>query len=117
MSTTFGQFAGKVAFGSFPADGQAVYLTAWTVRKGLQVPAMKAPAITDQEQCILYAQADGSLRIQLGNLLWIGLQPQLDWLVLTDDPAQAAALVLQGNPPGQSWQAHTPSGLLSLIHI
>ncbi len=118
MVESVGQFAGKTAFSSQPDAGNVVYLTTFTADSAgsepLLLPAMLAPAVTDQERCILYAQPDGSLRIQLGNLLWIALEETLGWLILNDDPSEAAAFVLQGNPPGQQWQVRTSNGLATV---
>lgn len=110
MATAPGRFAGKTVFGSTQGGW---YLTTWTLKTGgsnLQLPAMAAKSATAQERCILYAQADGTLRIQLASLLWVTLKEEPGWLMLSTDPAQAAAFQLTGTPPGQTWQVQTSSG-------
>jgi uncharacterized protein YjbI with pentapeptide repeats len=112
-----GRFVGKTVFGS--ARG-GVYLTTRTIKReglsALQLPAMAATTLSDQERCILYAQPDGSLRIQMASLLWVALNPDLGWLVLTANFSEAAAFVFQGEPPGQRWQVRTPTGLATVTY-
>jgi uncharacterized protein YjbI with pentapeptide repeats len=117
MSEGPGQFAGKTAFGS-SQGGSTCYLTTLTIKNSpLRLPAMSATAISGREHCILYARPDGGLRVQLGeSLLWIGFRPDLGWLVLTADGAQAVDLVLTGDPPGQRWQVHTADGLATVVY-
>ncbi|MDQ3933403.1 MAG: pentapeptide repeat-containing protein [Actinomycetota bacterium] len=109
-----GRFAGKVAFGS-TTGGR--YVTAWSPRaQAEQFPAMAATAVGDVERCILYAQGDGTFRIQLGNRLWIGFKESLGWLLLTADPAQAVPVLLGGNPLGQRLQVKTPDGPATVVY-
>lgn len=124
MGAAPGRFAGKVAFGS-TTGGR--YVTAWApraedapperVEKGEQFPAMAATAIGDVERCILYAQGDGTFRIQLGNLLWVGLKESLGWLLLTPDPAQAVPVLLGGSPLGQRLQVKTADGPATVVYV
>jgi len=116
----FGQFAGKVVFGS-QSTTPTYYLTTLQFSGGngtskIPMPAMGATSITDQERCQLYVQPDGTLRIQLGGLLWINLNSDLGWLKLSADFSQAAAFVLGGSPLGQTWQVETPLGLESVYY-
>ncbi|HEX8745428.1 MAG TPA: pentapeptide repeat-containing protein [Thermoleophilaceae bacterium] len=119
-----GRFAGKVAFGS-TTGGR--YVTAWTPKSGIELPAgieadkpqfpgMAATEVTAGERCILYAQGDGTLRMQLGNLLWVGFREDVGWLLLTPDRAQAVPIVLGGNPPGRQMQVKTTTGLATVVY-
>lgn len=118
-----GRFAGKVAFGS-TTGGR--YVTAWAPRAGTSLtdeldadkqlfPGMAATAVTQVERCILYAQGDGTLRMQLGNLLWVGFKESLGWLLLTADRAEAVPLVVGGSPFGTEMRVKTPSGDLARV--
>jgi uncharacterized protein YjbI with pentapeptide repeats len=119
-----GRFAGKVAFGSTTGSR---YLTTWSPRadselaaalggERKQLPAMAATSVTQGERCILYTQGDGTLRVQLGSLLWVALEESLSWLVLTVDPAQAVPVVLGGNPLGREMRVRTPDGLAPVVY-
>lgn len=123
MGDAPGRFAGKLAFGS--ATGSR-YLTSWTATAGTpqpagvdadkqRFPAMAATAVTAVERCILYAQGDGTLRMQLGNLLWVGFIESVGWLCLTTDSTQAVPLVLGGSPLGREVQVKTPSAGLARV--
>lgn len=124
MAAPPGRFAGKVAFGSTKGGR---YVTTWAPKADSeladalggdkqQLPAMAASAVTQGERCILYAQGDGTLRVQLGGLLWVALKESLGWLVLTADPAQAVPVVLGGSPPGQQVQVKTSDGLARVVY-
>jgi uncharacterized protein YjbI with pentapeptide repeats len=117
VSGAVGRFAGKTAFGS--AKG-GYYLTTSTFKgvgaAAIQLPVMAATKLTDQERCILYTQPDGSVRIQMGSLLWVAHNPDLGWLVLTSDFDEAAAFIFQGEPPGRRWQVRTPTGLAAVTY-
>jgi uncharacterized protein YjbI with pentapeptide repeats len=116
-----GRFAGKLAFGS-TAAGSPYYLTTWSWKaeelggSTIQLPAMAATSVSEQERCILYAQEDGTLRIQLGSLLWVTLDEGLGWLKVSDDPAEAASFTLGGSPIGQTWQVATQSGPATVVY-
>ncbi|MGE5672550.1 MAG: pentapeptide repeat-containing protein [Mycobacterium leprae] len=116
MSQSYGSFAGKAVFSSPPGGGGSYYLTTWQVSGGgpdgspLLLPAMSAVTVTEQERCLLYAQPDGSYRIQLDSLLWIGFDANLGWLTLTPDVSGAVPILLLGSPQGQQWQIKTGDG-------
>lgn len=113
-------FAGKIVFASTGA-GEHRYLSASTWRGGSQpvsLPAMTASAPGPTERCVVYAQPDGSSRIQLGNGSWIGLREDLGWLILVDTEAAAVPLVLGTDPRGAlgaTWQARTAGGALATV--
>jgi uncharacterized protein YjbI with pentapeptide repeats len=124
MAAPPGRFAGKLVFGSTKGGR---YLTTWTLKadsepagalggEKQQLPAMSATSVTQGERCILYAHDDGTLRMQLGSLLWVALKASLGWLVLTLDPAQAVPVVLGGNPLGQQMQVKTLGGLARVLY-
>jgi uncharacterized protein YjbI with pentapeptide repeats len=107
-----GTFAGKSAFGSTPA-GTKFYLTQMDFGSGpnlIRVPAMAARSMGDQERCILYSRADGSLRIQLASLLWISFLADLGLLMLTANPGDAVAIRFSSDGAGQGWEVLTPEG-------
>jgi uncharacterized protein YjbI with pentapeptide repeats len=124
MAAPLGRFAGKVAFGSTTGGH---YVTTWAPKADSelaaalggdkqQLPAMAATSVTPGERCILYAQGDGTFRVQLGSLLWVGLREDLGWLVLTPDPGQAVPVVLGGTPLGQEMQVKTSNGLARVVY-
>jgi uncharacterized protein YjbI with pentapeptide repeats len=108
-----GIFAGKVVFGSTGAT-PVRYLTAFAVKRPgkdpLWYPGMAAVAATPTERCILYQRADGSIALQLANLMWVALDERFGWLTATTDPTQAASLTLGGSPRGTSWTVATSGG-------
>ena len=82
------------------------------------LPAMTASAAGPTEHCVVYAEPDGSTRIQLGNGSWIGLREDLGWLILVETEAAAVPLVLTTDPSGAcgaTWQARTPDGTLATV--
>lgn len=113
-------FAGKLVFASTGA-GERRYLSASTWRGGpepVALPAMTASAAGPTEHCVVYAEPDGSTRIQLGNGSWIGLREDLGWLILVETEAAAVPLVLTTDPSGAcgaTWQARTPDGTLATV--
>jgi uncharacterized protein YjbI with pentapeptide repeats len=115
MAPASWRFAGKTVFGSTEGGW---YLTTWTAPgvSKRQLPAMAAKAATAKERCILYAGTDGALRIQLASLLWVTLNEDLGWLMLSADPAEAAAFTLAGTPPGQTWQVRISGGWAKIYY-
>jgi uncharacterized protein YjbI with pentapeptide repeats len=106
------RFAGKAAFGSTGPE-PVRYLTTAIWKGGptpIALPAMSAPAVTAGQRCLLYRTADDSVRVQLGDLSWIGLHEELGWLVSVGDQVDAVPLVLSGDPAGSLWQARTSRG-------
>lgn len=114
MSAPPGLFAGKLAFGSTLDGGPAPYLTTVLVKESgapRHMPEMAAAAVSGAERCILYRGPDGTHAVQLGGLLWVGLNEDVGWLVAVADVANAARLTLAGSPVGTTWQVATSSGL------
>jgi uncharacterized protein YjbI with pentapeptide repeats len=106
-----GTFAGKSVFAS--TTSRVFYLTQKDIKSNgslLRVPAMASSAATDGERCILYAQADGSMRVQMPSLLWISLLSELGLLILDESLAKAATLRFSGDPSGQIWEVSTAGG-------
>jgi uncharacterized protein YjbI with pentapeptide repeats len=100
-----GAFGGKNTYAS--TGSKVFYLTQKDFKTGsevLRVPAMSARAAGDAERCILYTQADGTLRVQLPTLLWISLLPDLGWLTLSENPAGAVPIRMSAQPDGQRWE-------------
>jgi uncharacterized protein YjbI with pentapeptide repeats len=92
-----GTFAGKYAFRSTNTTGTACYLTSY-VGESSVYPSVSAPALTDAEKVILYAQPDGSYVVVLAvpaqftdtiSLAYLTGQPELGFV--TTDPAAANA--------------------------
>lgn len=114
MSAGIGRFAGKVAFGSTLASVPTRYLTTIMVKRpgrpSLHLPGMAAESVTASERCILYARGDGSIALQLGDLLWVAFDEDQGWLTTTSDQNYAAALTFGGPPTGRNWQVATSSG-------
>jgi uncharacterized protein YjbI with pentapeptide repeats len=111
-------FAGKTAFASV---GMAVpaYLAVLARKDGGKGPTLYFPALLGSGQpgefaCLLYAAADGTLRIQLPNLMWIAHDVTLGNLYLTVDLAQAAVVTLSGAPAGRGWQIASNAGPLTV---
>jgi uncharacterized protein YjbI with pentapeptide repeats len=114
----YGTFAGKTTFGS-AAPGRSFYLTSWVLKDGaatLRLPAMLATSAGEVETCLLYEQAGGALKIQLGDLYWISLDENLGWLMLTAEFTGAAAFTLSGSPLGQIWEVHTTTGPKRVVY-
>lgn len=119
MSAGYGVFFGKLSFAS-NGGATTTYLTVLSIRVGpgnfVYLPSMQADSVSTAEYCILYQQGDGSIRIQMSNLMWIGLDQELGRLTLTPDFANAAALQLSGTPIGQAWQIQTSSGWQPVVY-
>lgn len=118
MTSATTVFAGKTAFASV---GMAVpaYLAvlARTDQAGgpkLYFPAMRGSGEAGGFACLLYAATDGTLRIQLPNLMWIAHNVTLGNLYLTLDAAQAAVVTFSGPPPGRGWQIASSKGPLTV---
>lgn len=107
MASTSGRFMGKLTFASTDAAHPA-FLSVYAIRVGpgqfLYFPALVAASAGATERCTIYQQSDDSLRVQMGQGSWIGLDPALGRLTLTADAAGAAALRFNGTPWGQGWQ-------------
>lgn len=103
MNMLYGEFAGKLIFGSTGA-GTTHYLTIFETGKSSPVLAMRAKASTDATECIFYAaDQNGGVYMQMANG-WVILDDDLGWLMLSEDFAQAATLYLDGSPNGQILQ-------------
>ncbi len=115
-------FAGKSAFASVGTTTSS-YLTV-LVRREANRPTLYFPAMLGSGQAgefawILYATADGTLRIQLPDpdprkRMWIAYDATQGNLDLTTDQTQAAAVTLSGTPPGQGWQIASSAGPLTV---
>jgi uncharacterized protein YjbI with pentapeptide repeats len=102
MHDTLGTFAGKFAFRSTDA-GSSCYLTGYVVQGTETIyPSVSAPALTDSEKVILYAQPDGGYCAVLVvrarptraiRLAYLKGQPELGFV--TTDPASANAQELR----------------------
>jgi hypothetical protein len=101
-----GTFAGKLAFRSTNQSGPTYYLTS-LVGPGTVLPSVSAPALTDSEKVILYAQPDGGYVVVLvvsapftGAISLAYLKGQSDLGFVTTDPAAANAQELRISPFG-----------------
>jgi uncharacterized protein YjbI with pentapeptide repeats len=101
-----GTFAGKLAFRSTNQSGPTFYLTS-LVGQGTVLPSVSAPALTDSEKVILYAQPDGGYVVVLAvptrftgaiSLAYLKGQPDLGFV--TTDPSAANAQELRISPFG-----------------
>lgn len=98
-------FAGKVAFAS-TGGSSPFYLTQKEIKNNtgvIRLPAMSGRSLGDPQRIILYAQSDGTMRIQMPSLLWIALERDPDWLVLSENAADAVPIRLFGSPAGERW--------------
>ncbi|MEV8477460.1 pentapeptide repeat-containing protein [Streptomyces sp. NPDC051173] len=110
--TRLGRFAGKFTFGSDPAQGETVYLTARKLPSGRYAPAMMASTAGDEERVTWYRQDDGTLLIALPGPLWITLDEasSLGYLSLSADFTQAARLTTETVGKEQRWTVRTSQG-------
>lgn len=119
MSAGYGVFMGKLSFAS-TGGASTTYLTVLTIRVGpdkfVYLPSMQASSVSKIEYCILYLQDDGSIHLQMSNLMWIELDQELGRLTLTPDFASATALKMSGVPIGQTWQIQTSSGWQPVVY-
>jgi uncharacterized protein YjbI with pentapeptide repeats len=106
-------FAGKYAFAAVGL-AKTTYLGVLARRAGANGPTQYFPAMNGLGQaggfaCILYAVPDGTVRVQMPNLMWVAHDAVLGNLYLTTDPAQACAVILSGAPAGHLWQVRSDS--------
>jgi uncharacterized protein YjbI with pentapeptide repeats len=114
MDTVRLTFAGKLAFSAGPPTSAFL---AVLIRRGnptQYLPAMTGRGAAADFAVTVYALGDGTFRVQMRNLMWIALNPDLGFLWLTSDPAQASALKLSGSPIGETWQIEGPGGYLKV---
>ncbi len=120
MASTSGQFMGKLTFMSAGA-AHAAYLSVHAIRVGpgqfLYFPALIGASAGATERCAVYQQSDDSLRVQMGNGLWIGLDQALGNLTLAADAAGAVGLRFGGAPWGQGWQALVGGDWLPVVYF
>jgi uncharacterized protein YjbI with pentapeptide repeats len=110
-----GTFAGKFAFRSTNRSGSTCYLTSH-IDQGTVLPSVSAPALTNSEKVILYAQPDGGYGVVLvvsapftGVISLAYLKGQPDLGFVTTDPAAANAQELRISPFGAvegSWSIY-----------
>lgn len=115
MTTSFpGIFAGKMAFCSTQPGLPAYYLTTCRQSNGQHgwsySPGLNALTLGQTEKFLLYLYPDGYYRLQSGDLRWLSYNANAGNIEYGDDPAQAAAFVLQGTPFASSWLLHTDTG-------
>jgi uncharacterized protein YjbI with pentapeptide repeats len=109
-----GTFAGKMTFFSAQPGGPNFYLTTNRISDGhhgwIYWPGMNASSVSQTEKFIVYLNADGYYRIQSGDLRWLMFDENSGVIQYSDDPAQAASFLIQGNPFGSQLSLHTAAG-------
>lgn len=116
---TSGAFMGKMTFASTDASHPAflsVLATRAAPREILYFPAMSAASAGASERCTVYQQSDGTLRLQMGNQMWVAVNATLGNLVLVSNPADAAPLQFGGTPWGQEWQVKAAGTWQSVVY-
>ena len=114
-----GTFAGKHAFRSTNTTGTVCYLTSYPGKPHVY-PSVAAPALTDSEKVILYAQPDGGYVVVLVvppplpggkiSLAYLKGQPDLGFVTTDPTPANAQELRISslGDQPG-TWSIYDTS--------
>ena len=109
-----GTFAGKMTFFSAQPGGPNFYLTTNRISDGhhgwIYWPGMNATSVSQTEKFIVYLNADGYYRIQSGDQRWLMFDEDAGFIQYSDDPAQAASFLIQGNPFGSLLSLHTATG-------
>ncbi len=135
MSENYGEFGGKIVFGSTQAGVGPYYLTTQKFKgditeehplaplgdrihsSGLFLPTMSALAATENERCMFYAQSGGGYYMQMASLLWVTLDTSLGWLLLTEDFSEAVIIELSGVPFASTMQVRTADGPKTVYYM
>ncbi|HEU4391830.1 MAG TPA: pentapeptide repeat-containing protein [Blastocatellia bacterium] len=122
MTASFpGTFAGKMTFFSAQPSGPNFYLTTNRISDGhhgwIYWPGMNATSVSQTEKFILYIYDDGYYRIQSGDLRWLMFDESAGFIQYSDDPAQAASFLIQGNPFGSQLSLHTAAGDQQIFYM